>query len=293
VKNTHCSGLSVSIGGFNIIIGPLEAAEKSRGRELLKPFISPVKRGINLEVIGNRPIAGLPSESRVFSSDSHWQLYKLKNNYYYKVVSQEKGYGPIRRLAIFPPDFTCGKIYTNFPARYRQFPLNYPLDQILLIHLSVLNKGILAHACGAVLGQEGILFIGPSGAGKSTIAGLVKEDKQAIILSDDRIIVRKEKDEFRIYGTPWHGTFPDVLNQSAKLKKIFFLKKSPVNQIRRLSPAETNRRLIASSFLPFWDKDFMLKSLPTISELANSGISFELSFKPDKEITGLITNAGF
>lgn len=290
MKNTNCSGLSVSIGGFNIIIGPLEAAEKSRGRELLRPFISEAKKGINLEVIANRTVSDLPSEARVFSSDSHWQLYKLKNNYYYKVVSREEGYGSIRCLAIFPPDFSCGKIYTDFPVRYRQFPLNYPLDQILLIHLSALNRGILTHACGAVFKGEGILFVGPSGAGKSTIGGLLKEYKQATILSDDRIIVKKEKENFMIYGTPWHGTLSFSSPANAQLKKVFFLKKADKNLITPLSSSEALKRLAAFSFLPYWDKSFMTKVLSTIARLATQDIFFELSFVPDKSVTDLIAN---
>lgn len=290
IKNDSC--LSVFIAGFGIVISPLPALEKKIGSKVFLPFVTHSRDcRMRIDIVNNGPIPEIPGRNIVFSSDSHWQLYKNKDKYYFKITSREKGRDFISRLAVFPSDFSSGEIYTYSPVGDRDFPLSYPLDQILFIHLAALHRGVLLHACGALIKGNGFVFAGHSGAGKSTIGGLVKKYARANILSDDRIIVKKEKNRFMIYGTPWHGTLPYAFAEQARLEKVFFLKKARANKIIQLSPLEAMRRLGAVSFLPYWDKSFMRKSLSTISELANKNIFFELSFVADSRVIEVINDA--
>src|SRR3990167_3943751 len=280
--------IRVSIAGFDFVISPLDAVQQQKAQNL-KAFFSKEKHGINLRVFSDGEIPDMPIDTRVFSSGSHWQLYRLNRDYCFKITSSEKNKEFISRLAVFPSDFSSSKIYTYSPVGDKGFPLEYPLDQILLIHLSALNKGVLFHACGVVLEKQGLIFVGHSGAGKSTIGGLFSEYKQSLILSDDRIVVKKEGSDFWIHGTPWYGSLGLCSPSKARLKKIFFLKKSDKNSITPLSTCESVKRLTSFSFLPYWEKTHLIKTLSTINSIASSkNLCYELSFKPDKDIVGLV-----
>ena len=74
-----------------------------------------------------------------------------------------------------------------------------------MMHFLALNSGMLIHAAGWRINDSGWMFAGKSGAGKSTISNLIVEHTGGTFLSDDRIIVRKIKDNFLMYGTPWPG----------------------------------------------------------------------------------------
>jgi len=280
--------ITVAIAGFGFVIGPLDIVQQQKAQNL-RAFFSKEKHGINLKVFSNGPIPDISPDRRVFSSGSHWHLYRLNRNYYFKITSREKNKEFISRLAVFPSDFSSARIYTYSPVGDKGFPLEYPLDQILFIHLSALNKGVLLHACGVVLKEQGMIFVGSSGAGKSTIGGLFAEYKQTLILSDDRIIAKKEGSDFMIHGTPWYGSLGLCSPSKARLKKIFFLKKSDRNTITPLSIHESFKRLTSFSFLPYWEKAPLIKTLSTINSIASlKNLCYELSFRPDKSIVGLV-----
>jgi len=72
-------------------------------------------------------------------------------------------------------------------------PLGYPLDELLIMHRLTQEKAIELHSTGIVRRNgDANLFVGHSGAGKSTTTRLwtVREDVE--VLSDDRIIVRRD-----------------------------------------------------------------------------------------------------
>src|SRR3989449_11671129 len=116
----------------------------------------------------------------------------------YKVASVDRG-------------FTAGEVWLHqpyFPSGLPVHPLEYPLDELLLIHLLAAGRGVEVHACGVVAPNgQGYLFVGQSGAGKTTMARLWQKAQAGgiRILSDDRIILRKSNGTVWMYGTPWHG----------------------------------------------------------------------------------------
>ena len=83
-----------------------------------------------------------------------------------------------------------------------------------------------------------MLFVGHSEAGKSTIVKMLKG--QAKILCDDRIIVRKWPEGFRIHGTWGHGEVPDVSPDSAPLERDLFPGKGGKERARE--DRETGRK---------------------------------------------------
>ena len=80
-----------------------------------------------------------------------------------------------------------------------------PIVEVCLLSRLALDGGLLLHAAGLTIQEEGYIFTGNSGTGKSTIAQFFA-DRGALVLSDERLIIRKIADDVLFYGTPWVGS---------------------------------------------------------------------------------------
>ena len=220
-----------------------------------------------------------------------WDYYQAEERHVFNFFYSPENRCPERRL-VLEPDLKRGEIILPKVVRNKnrvlRNPFAYPLDQVLTITLLYQKQGILIHSCGFVYKEKGYLFIGTSGAGKSTLAQILGKDKGGLILSDDRIVVRKRDECFYIHGTPWHGTAGIVSPEKALLRGLFFLKKGERNLLQRLSIPDTVSRLIKCSFPPFWDKVGMASTLKICEDIATSIPCFEFSFLPDDRAFDLI-----
>lgn len=164
----------------------------------------------------------------VFHSGKIWSLYRWQGKYIFSLKSPTLGPAPYR-VAVFESNFCRGEIYSQV-FEYQGStsnlslpnPLEYPLSDVLMVCLLSQGYGLMLHACGVEDDALGYLFLGNSTHGKSTIAKLWFEN-QGTVLNDDRIIVREKDSEFWMYGTPWHGDYPEVSPQGLPIHKIFFL----------------------------------------------------------------------
>lgn len=85
--------------------------------------------------------------------------------------------------------------------------------RILYALLADCAGGLLIHAAGVLAGGRVHLFIGPSGSGKSTVAKLSPE---ALIMNDDLVLLRPQRDGWLAYGTPfWNATAIERAGQTA------------------------------------------------------------------------------
>lgn len=183
-------------------------------------------------------------------------------------------------VAVFDGHLNKVEIYTQDPSGQIFFYL-FPI--ILFSLLFFETKALVFHACGILSKKKGYLLLAQSGGGKSTIAKLALIQGMEI-LNDDRIIVRKEKGVFNIYGTPWHGENEENLNRSVPIREAFFLKKSWRNEIKQMSKAEAVAQLFKSSFCIPINKDIIKARFDFCLDLSNNLNSYWLSFKPDKSI---------
>lgn len=220
----------------------------------------------------------LPREI-LFDTQPNWRLYYSNEKYIFQTRDC---------TAILTSHFTSGEIYIT--KNSRDFPLTYPLGEILMINLLSKGRGVMAHAFGLRDNHKGFLFSGKSGAGKSTLCNLWKNKKDVTVLSDDRVIIRKIDGGFWIYGTPWHGDAKECSPERAPLEKIFFLKHAKMNKIERLKGIAAASKLLVCSFPTFWDKKGMEFTLGFIDELTREIPCYELSFTPDKKIIEFVRN---
>ncbi|MDH3446133.1 MAG: hypothetical protein OEN50_19575, partial [Deltaproteobacteria bacterium] len=170
----------------------------------------------------------------IFDSGGVWRLSVEDGIYRFCFFSPLFGSLPYK-AASFSPDFSFGKVVLHrpyFPADRAIYPLEYPLDELVLMHLLARGRGAEVHACGVVddLGN-GHLFIGQSGGGKTTMARLWEKQKGITILSDDRIVLREIENRIWMYGTPWHGEASLAEASRAPLKRIYFLRHGEKNAL--------------------------------------------------------------
>jgi len=226
----------------------------------------------------------------IFEAGSLWSMHHHLGNIIFSFPSQSSGQPP-QRIAILAPDFRTGDIFTIAKDTHPNSllsPLEYPLDELLIINILSLGRGVLLHACGVCDRERGYLFAGSSKAGKSTIAKLWKGKKDVTVLSDDRIIIRKIDGRFWIYGTPWHGDAEVSSPEKAPLEKVFFLKHAKKNEIKKVSPIDAISHLMVCSFPTFWDKKGMEFTLKFCAELVQEIPCYELGFVPDESILDLV-----
>ena len=231
--------------------------------------------------------------------------YKLNNPIFYEKSLKLSFYQNSRgyilkspsRLMVLDQTLSSGDIYIKRPSPivFRYYPLQHPLDKILMLNLLASRQGAMVHSCGVDYGGNGLLFVGTSGAGKSTMAKLwdknhdVLKDK-VVILNDDRVIVRKIGNCIWLYGTPWHGDARLYSPAGAVLKKILFIKHSKCNSLKEIKPLEAISRLLGHSLAAFWDKKNLECSLDLYAALVKKIPCYELGFIPDKSVLDYIKN---
>jgi len=233
-------------------------------------------------------------EEKIFDSKSTWSLYRSKKKYILYDRSLELDSLP-SKLLILESDFESGEIFIRNDGSSQNLfsdPLGYPLNQILMIILLSLRKGVLVHSCGIDDRGCGYLFLGNSGHGKSTMAKLWSESG-ATVLNDDRIIVREKNGQFWMYGTPWHGDFKELSLKGLPIRKIFFLRHGEKNSSVRKKGAEAVSMLLTRSFPPLWDKKGMEFTLKFCAELAQKVPCYELGFVPDESVLDFIEEVRF
>jgi hypothetical protein len=235
-------------------------------------------------------ISGVP----IFDSGALWKLYFHNNQFHFIFTSPLLGSQPYK-IASFNQNFTRGHIAINrncFSSDQNLDPLEYPLDELLILHLLSPGLGVEIHACGIMDSfGKGILFVGQSGAGKTTMATFMGKHQQNKILSDDRIILRAENSRIYMYGTPWHGEAKFSAPEKVELKKVFFLKQSVKNEILPLKQADSVARFFSCSFPLFYNSSAVGFTLSFFEETLKKVSSFELGFVNNDEVIEFVNQS--
>jgi len=103
--------------------------------------------------------------------------------------------------------------------------------------------GIIFHSSAIMVDGKAYLFTAPSGTGKSTHARLWREllGDKAVMINDDKPIIRYIDGKFYVYGTPWKGKHRLGSNTRAEIKAISEIYQAKENVIRK---ATTNEMLM-------------------------------------------------
>jgi len=226
-----------------------------------------------------------PSSTPLFHSGGLWSLYAEPTGYRFSFLSPLLGMTPYKE-AWLDSEFRSGRVLLSrryFDTSAPVYPLEYPLDELLMIHRLSRGEGVEVHAVGISDGTgRGHLFLGHSGAGKSTTARLWLNRPGVKILSDDRIILRVRDGRIFMHGTPWHGDAGIASPDSAPLTAVYLLDHGKSNERLPLSPGHAAAELFARTFATHHSEEGIRFTLDFLDRVAREVPCFLFRFVPDQ-----------
>lgn len=234
----------------------------------------------------------VPVARQFFDSGCTWRLYEDTSGFRFDFHVPACRMLPYKRLVI-DRYFSQARLQMSKEVLADKAlalsPLEYPLDELLIMHRLTQERAIELHGCGIVRANgEGNLFVGHSGAGKSTTTRLWTSRHDVEVLSDDRIIVREHPGQMFMYGTPWHGEAAYASSGSAPLSRICILEHGHGNVLTRLSKSQAVAELFARSFVPFHRHEYLESALEFLQDIVNAVPVYRYAFEPDQRAVDTI-----
>ncbi len=220
-----------------------------------------------------------------------WAIYRKGSSWTYLGIRPGRKMHSVYSLAVFNEAHTLGRIYHEDGRVFSQGNLHslslFPTDQIWLARMLAKRQGFFLHSAGMKINGRGLLFAGHSEAGKSTTVTILQE--QGEILCDDRIIVRRWLDGFRIHGTWSHGDVPHVSAAEAPLRAILFLEKAKSNRLIPIAdPQEVLKRILPLLIKPLATVDWWEETLAMVEKLVREVPAYRLRFDKSGKIREII-----
>ena len=198
-----------------------------------------------------------------------WRLYETGSGLLLECLDTQT-HQPCAR-ALIAEDYSqiqvwaCGKqrgsVLTWVPMK-----IINPIVEVCLLTRLAREGGILLHSAGVRAPTGGYIFTGASGAGKSTLSGFF-DNSGASVLSDERMILRKNGDAFVMHGTPWVGSGAYAKNESGILTELLCIGHGPEHRRDSMSPSAVLSFLLPQCFLPHWDRTAMESTLAFLGDL--------------------------
>lgn len=169
----------------------------------------------------------------------------------------------------------------------RSFPEPY-LEGLAVYRKIVQNllsfDTLLIHGSAIAVDGEAFLFSATSGTGKSTHTAFWRQrfGDRAVMVNDDKPLIRIREDSVSIYGTPWDGKHRLSSNISVPLKAFCILERGEENRIAPISPAEALPMLMQQSSRPS-NPAQMGTYLQLLDRLSQKIAFYRLSCTPDPE----------
>jgi hypothetical protein len=297
VGNT-LDNVRVEIGGLGIRFRYKDCLmqERESGEAYVKDFVRPYgKNDLAIDVERGKPPL-YPRSHKLFEARENWRVFEDTGSYIFEIFQQDKSASSrIKSVCFVEKGLSSGKVYI-LPEEpgcadnnvWSLEELMRMLGHLLLASILHRHQALLIHASGVVINKEGILFCGISGAGKTTLSRLWQKRAGSTVLSDDRVLVRKEKEGYVVYGTPWPGEGRIVSCQKAPLRRIAFLSKARKNSLIRLRKEEALHQIVTQCFPPLWDRDGICAALEFCGALLEAVPSFCFGFVPDESAVEFI-----
>ncbi|MBQ7433599.1 MAG: hypothetical protein IJV50_09130 [Lachnospiraceae bacterium] len=127
---------------------------------------------------------------------------------------------------------------------------------------------ILFHGSAIAVDGEAYLFTAKSGTGKSTHTRFWRDyfGERAVMVNDDKPLIRITQDGVTVYGTPWNGKHRLGSHISAPLKAICLLERDKENHIEVATAKELYPRLLQQTYRP-GNPAAMMQTLQLMDEL--------------------------
>ncbi len=262
--------------------------------EELRPFaIGPEACDIRMTVSWTSEI-NVPRGALIFDSGGLWSVFRENGGYRFLFTTAALGTSPYKS-AWLDDEFRAGSVELfapYFDARRPIYALEYPLDELVMIHRLARGQGVEVHGLGIVDADgRGHLFVGHSGAGKSTLARLWQREPRALILSDDRIILSERGGRIWMHGTPWHGDAGIASPESALLYRTYLIEHGTRPELAAIPKGRAAAELLARSFVPHYSAEAMDFTLGFLARVARETPCFVFRFLPDSSAVEAICRA--
>jgi len=288
----------LKIAGYNIVF---EASARGPGLAVSPKFLRNItadtKNDIKIRIHSGKH--DLPDEAeRVFhapfveekegilfhNNPDFWSVWKHNSDLYIKTIFPLSP-DPKNAVLKFSLHETEWDLWIE-TCRAKTDPLEYPLDGLILYYLTVLNNDIMIHASGVNYSGKGYLFSGVSGKGKSTMAR-IWDDQGAKVIHDDRLIIRKTGDGYRMFNTP---VYEDDDPSDSPLNRIFIIEHGHENSITELKRAAAVSHVMANCIQHTWGPGIISRLSGSIAEMCNIVPTYRLLFKPGSSVIDHILN---
>ncbi|MBQ9059233.1 MAG: hypothetical protein IJ125_08635 [Atopobiaceae bacterium] len=143
---------------------------------------------------------------------------------------------------------------------------------------------VLFHGSAVAVDGVAYVFTAKSGTGKSTHTRLWCEllGERAVMVNDDKPLIRIGADGATIYGTPWSGKHHLSSNVSAPLKSICILKRASKNCIASVSATDALLDILRQCYRPA-DPEALLKTFSLVDRLMRNVELYRLECSIDIE----------
>jgi hypothetical protein len=286
----------LEVAGIGLEVRPAAQGIRLVTDAVHQPFLAPDAGGDCASVV----LAPVPSPRptrkgrTLFDTGAVWRLEETLDGHLLTLRSPLYGRDPY--LAVeFDPDYGIGRGETLDGGPHllgeTMHPFVYPFDEVVFLARLARGRGVLVHACGLSWRGRGLLLLGTSGAGKSTSARLWAQKAGVTVLSDDRIIVRRDGDGYRIFGTPWHGDAGYESPASAPLDAVFILEQAPRNRLVDLTSASAVAQMMVRAFPAMWDRGGLEFAVRFLSEMTERLPVRRLQFLPEMSAVDCVVRA--
>ena len=177
-------------------------------------------------------------------------------------------------------DYLEGRPPRRFPDQYLETLAIYRKIAVEMLQRDTL----LFHGSAISVDGEGFLFTAKSGTGKSTHTRLWREmfGDRAVMVNDDKPLLKIEDDRVMVCGTPWNGKHSLGSNIMVPLKGLCILTRAEENHIRRITGRQAMPMLLQQSFRPP-DPVAVSKLLVLLEKMVQRVGIFELGCNMDPE----------
>ncbi len=155
-------------------------------------------------------------------------------------------------------------------------PYSEPYLETLAVYRQIAEKmpdcdTILFHGSCVAVDGVGYLFAAGSGTGKSTHTRLWREllGEHAVMVNDDKPLIRVNAGGATVFGTPWDGKHHLSTNTAVPLKAVCFLSRAKENRIEPAAVTQSFPLLLQQVYRPA-DPAALEKTLRLIDLLCRS-----------------------
>lgn len=169
----------------------------------------------------------------------------------------------------------CTDSYLEALAIFRAISERMPKYDTFLFHGSAVSVDGL-----------GYVFAAPSGTGKSTHAAMWCEmlGERAVMINDDKPMIRAELGHAEIFGTPFNGKHNKGNNIHVPLRAVCILSRGETNHIERIDSDEAYPLILRQTYRPH-NHLMLAKTLTLLDRLKDSVRFYSLQCNMNPEAT--------